>query len=148
MVKGLVQPVPLLLLFSVPIYKYKLLLVQVLLVYSSPEFFVIDRHYFSFELQQTGHHKTLHLRSPKLHTENSFSANTGKYWRVAGLQNSPFKHLEALNQISTIVSLLFEKHRIVQKNRVKVTLFDRVTCYLVSFRLLIPSSLRGTTQFN
>lgn len=57
MVKGFVQPVP-----TSAATQYKLLLVQVLLVYSSPDFFAIDQHYFSFtdsfELQQTGHHKT------------------------------------------------------------------------------------------
>lgn len=104
MVKGFVQPVP-----TSAATQYKLLLVQVLLAYSSPDFFAIDRHYFSFtdnsELQQTGHHKALHLGSPKLHTENLFSANIAKYWGIAGRQISPFKHLEALNPSCTIVSL-------------------------------------------
>lgn len=112
---------PFLLLLSVTMsaYKYKLLLVWVLLVYSSPNFIAIDQRYFSFtdnsELQQTGHHKTLHLRSPKLPTENSFSANTAKYWEIAGLHISPSKHVEALNPSCTIVNLLLEKYRTVQK---------------------------------
>lgn len=91
MVKGLVRSVP----TSAAIQcAYVCLQVQALNSASTacllqPAFlFAIDRHYFSFsdsfELQQAGHHETLHLRSSKLHTENLFSANTAKYWGIAG----------------------------------------------------------------
>lgn len=65
-------------------------------------------------LQQIRCHKTSHLSSPKLHTENSFSSNITKY---LGGGISPFQYLdEALNLSCITVSLWLKKHRPVQKH--------------------------------
>ena len=63
--------------------------------------------------QQTGHHKTLHLRSPKHRTENWLSSNITKYWGGGKftLQTSRWSF-----KLEVYYCQFIEKHRLVQKH--------------------------------
>lgn len=84
----------------------------------------------------------LHFRCPELHVEVSFFSNITKHLG----EPSPFEHLhETLNLNCTVISLLHEKHRLVQIKHLELTLFH-FSRFSFPSPLLVPNYYREPKQ--